>query len=347
MKGKQWSKEEIASFCLELSLLLKAGLPAEECFSILGEEEKDTEKKKVFDHLYEKSIYGISIGKAMEETAVFPQYMLQMVSMGEETGYLESVFKSLSVYYEERRRTEQALKETVIFPVILLVMMLAVVLLLVIEVLPVFQDVFAQLGGTLSPLALTFLNMGAVISKGKLFFLLLAAVLLIGGLAVLFYEGTREKWNAFWTKKFSATKTGRLYEDAHFASALYMGVSGGLDLDRSLEMAQSFCDTPSVQEKIERCRDAVQMGTPFAEAIAEEKLMKPMFCRMLAVGVKTGDLSLALEEISRRSEEEASAALTKAASAVEPTVVIILSLVVGVLLLSVMFPLVGIMSSLG
>ena len=89
------------------------------------------------------------------------------------------------------------------------------------------------------------------------------------------------------------------------------------------------------------------MGTPLSEAIEEQKLLKPMYCRMLSVGVKTGALDSTLEEISRRSEEEASAALQKTAARVEPAVVIILCVVVGVLLLSVMFPLVGIMNSLG
>ena len=65
MKAKVWSKEEISSFCLELSLLLKAGLPAEICFSILAEEEKDERKKETLNELYEKSGYGDSVYEAM------------------------------------------------------------------------------------------------------------------------------------------------------------------------------------------------------------------------------------------------------------------------------------------
>ncbi|WP_458407246.1 type II secretion system F family protein [Anaerotignum sp.] len=346
MKVKLWSKEEISSFCLELFLLLKAGLPAEICFSILAEEEKDPAKKAILDGLYEKAGYGDSVYEAMREAGVFPEYMLKMVMMGEETGYLESVFRALSVYYEERRRIEQALKETVVFPIVLLVMMVAVVIVLMTEVLPVFQDVFAQLGGTLSPLAMFFLQIGTALQRARDFFLIIGVLILLMVFAILFHENTREKWNAFWTKRFEATKTGRLYDAAHFASALHMGVSGGLDTDRALEIAESFCED-GMKEKVLACRESALMGTPLADAIAEQELLKPMYCRMLSVGVKTGDLDAALEEISRRSEEEASAALQKMASRVEPTVVIILCVVVGVLLLSVMFPLVGIMNSLG
>ena len=345
MKVNLWSKEEISSFCLELSLLLKAGLPAEICFSILAEEEKDESKKETMNGLYEKSGYGDSVYEAMTESGVFPDYMLKMVMIGEETGYLESVFHALSVYYEERRRTEQALKETVLFPVVLLIMMVFVVVVLMTEVLPVFQSVFEQLGSTLSPAAMFFLNVGLGLQKAKFVFIALGILIIAGILAVCFHEGTKEKWNLYWANKFSATRTGKLYETAHFTSALHMGVSGGLDTDRALEMAEAFCGK-NMQEKISECRESALMGTPLSEAIEEHKLMKPMYCRMLSVGVKTGALDSTLEEISRRSADEASAALQKTANRVEPAVVLILCVVVGMLLLSVMFPLVGIMNSL-
>ncbi len=346
MKRKNWNKEEISSFCLEFSLLLKAGLPAEVCFSILAEEETDTEKKETLNKLYEKATYGMSAYEAMSETEAFPEYMLKMIMVGEETGYLESVFRSLSVYYEERRRTEQALKETVMFPIILLIMMLVVVIVLMTEVLPVFQDVFAQLGGTLSPLAMFFLNMGAAMRSGRVIFAVIAVLILVGVLLVLFHGATREKFADFCSKKFANTKTGGMFESAHFASALHMGVSGGLDTDRALEMAESFCEE-GMKDRISACRDAALLGSPLAEAVEAQKLLKPMYCRMLSVGVKTGALDATLAEIARRSEEEAGEALQKIAARVEPAVVIILCVVVGVLLLSVMFPLVDIMNSLG
>lgn len=343
---KLWSKEEISSFCLELSLLLKAGLPAEICFSILAEEETDREKKTILEELYEKSGYGKTVYDSMSESGVFPVYMLNMIRMGEETGYLESVFRALSVYYDERRRMERELKETVVFPIVLLLMMLVVVGVLMTEVLPVFQDVFSQLGGTLSPIAMFFLNIGMTLRRGKMFLLFLAILVLFSALVIRFHNDTKTKWNRFWNRKFASTNTGRLYDAAAFASAFAMGVSGGLDTDKALEMTESFCDT-KMQDRIKACRESALMGIPLTEALQEQALMKPMYCRMLSVGIKTGALDSALKEISRRTEEEAVVALRKMTARVEPAVVIILCVVVGVLLLSVMFPLVGIMQSMG
>ena len=346
MKRNLWAKEEISSFCLELSLLMKAGLPAEVCFSILSNEETNQTKKEVLDELYQKSADGESVYESMTEAGVFPNYMLKMVMMGEETGYLDTVFQSLSRYYDDRRRIEQALKETVFFPIVLLVMMLIVVFILMTEVLPVFRDVFAQLGGTMSPMAMFFLNLGIIMEKGKIAFFVIIVLLILAGFRIMLHQGTREKWNSFWIDKFFRTKAGELYQSSHFASALYMGITGGLDSDRALELAEAFCEK-GMQKRISACRDAAMRGIPIAEAIEKQRLLKPMYCRMLSVGIKTGALDSTLEAISRRTEEEASASMQQMASKVEPTVVIILCIVVGVMLLSVMFPLVGIMNSLG
>ena len=346
MRNKFWSKEELSSFCLELSLLLQAGLPLEICFSILADEETDNKKKEILHQLYDKAAYGESAYESMTDTGVFPDYMLKMVMMGEETGYLDTVFLALSKYYDNRRRTEQALKETVFFPIVLLVMMLVVVFVLMTEVLPVFQDVFAQLGGTLSPMAVFFLNVGMALQNAKMIFIILLVLVIIGGLVVFFHGETRAKWNTFWMNQFVKTNAGELYESSHFASALHMGITGGLDSDRALELAEAFCEK-NMQKRISACREDAMMGEPIAEAIEKQKLMKPMYCRMLSVGIKTGALDSTLEAISLRTEEEASAAMQKMASRVEPTVVVILCVIIGVLLLSVMFPLVDIMNTLG
>ena len=153
---------------------------------------------------------GVSVYEAMKEADVFPPYMLKMILMGGETGYLEAVFRGLSVYYEERHQMERMLKETIAFPLVLLIMMIAVVMILTVEVLPVFQNVFSQLGGTLSPGALFFMNAGFSLLEGKVFFFVMIILVVFAVSAVVFHENTREKWNRFWKKIFVRTAAGRL-----------------------------------------------------------------------------------------------------------------------------------------
>lgn len=347
MKKKDWTKEALSSFCMEYALLLKAGIPAEECFSVLMEQEPEGERADLLQRLYEKMILGTSLSAAMAEEAVFPPYFLKMVSLGEETGKLEETFRSLSIYYEEQRRMLQSLRGAVVFPIVLLLVLLVVVTVLLTKVLPVFQEVFAQLGSTLPPFSMALLQIGMFLQKGRYGFLLAGMLLLGIGCMVFFSQQKRERLHRWWNRQWNRRKIGQLYAKAHFASALAMAVSSGQDLDRSLELAAQFCADTGLEKQIWLCKEAATAGTPFAEAVKEAGLLQPMYCQMLAVGIRTGELDATLQEIARRSGEEAETTLAKWISRVEPTVVILLSVIVGVLLLSVMFPLAGVLSSFG
>lgn len=347
MGNMNWNRETLSSFCLEYSLLLKAGIPAEECFSVLTEQEQEEKKIALFQALYEKMILGMSLSDAMTEAEVFPAYFLKMVHLGEETGNLEETFRALSVYYKERQRMIQSLKEAMLFPIVLLIVMLIVVVVLLIQVLPVFQNVFAQLGSTLPPFSMALMQFGMFLQKGRYFFLIVAVAILCVGAVFFISERKREKLFRFWNHKFQRTKIGRFYGQANFASALAMAVSSGQDLDQSLKLAESFCADTGLEKNIALCRKATTEGMPLAEAVKQEGLLQPMYCQMLSIGIRTGELDTTLSEISRRSEEEAENALAETVSKVEPTVVILLSVIVGILLLSVMIPLAGVLSSFG
>ena len=88
-------------------------------------------------------------------------------------------------------------------------------------------------------------------------------------------------------------------------------------------------------------------GKTFAEAAQAEQLFAPMYCRMLAIGFRTGEIDTVLAEVARRVAEDANQALDDLLNRIEPAIVIALSLLVGVILLSVMLPLLGIMTAIG
>ncbi len=344
MEKSAWQKGELSSFCMEFSLLLGAGMPAEACFSILAENEPIGRKKELLNKLYEKADIGKSLYEVMADSGVFPDYMLKMIMVGEETGSLEATFHSLSVYYGNKDRLIESLKSSVVSPVVLLVVMIAVIVVLLVEILPIFQSVFTQLGGTLPAFSLLFLEIGIFLKEFWVIFAVIGAAIVIFALSVIFSESMNKKFSGFLMNLFYKTKTGMLYAQSHFASALYMAVSSGQDLDRSLELSELFCSKTPIAESVSKCRIEVNSGEAFAESVKNNSLLNPMYCRMLSVGIKTGNLDSVLSEISKRMADETEYEMAKTISYIEPIIVIVLSVIVGVLLLSVMLPLTGILS---
>ena len=106
-------------------------------------------------------------------------------------------------------------------------------------------------------------------------------------------------------------------------------------------------DAPAAAQRCEACAEQLQRGGDLADALRESGMLPPAACRLLTLGLRGGSGDIAMEEISRRLSDEADEALERKVAQVEPTLVLVTSLLVGAILLSVMLPLMNIMSAIG
>ncbi|MBQ4346979.1 MAG: type II secretion system F family protein [Firmicutes bacterium] len=347
MKKKLFGNDRLSSLCLELGLILQAGISVYEGIMLISEDEEDERAKAVFAEVFENLEMGEEFSEALAKTGAFPKYMTDMVRIGENTGSLEEVFKGLALYYERQENISKSIRNAVVYPAVLFVIMVVVIGVLVVKVLPIFNEVFNQLGAVMSPVATGFLNFGLAVSEGKFIILGIIIAIVIIILVIRNNENARAGFMRWWSGRFSGTKTARKIAAARFASAMAMGISAGLDTDESLEMAQQLDSNSAISKNIEECRAKTAEGESFYEAVNEAGIFEPLYCRMLAVGVKTGAADSVMEEIARRTAEEADESIERIINRVEPVLVIIMSVLVGLVLLSVMLPLMGIMSSIG
>ena len=100
-------------------------------------------------------------------------------------------------------------------------------------------------------------------------------------------------------------------------------------------------------KKIERCKAQMQGQADLPEALASAEIFSNLYSRMVSVGFRSGSMDVVMLQIASHYEEETDRQLSRIVSIIEPTLVIILSLIVGVILLSVLLPLMGIMASIG
>lgn len=347
MKTKQLTQAETAELCSSLALLLHGGLGLADSVWLLQQEAAGT-AKALLTRLGEQLDQGSLISVAMEETGGFPAYAAAMIRIGEQTGRLEETLAVLAEYYTENDRTVRQLKNALVYPCMILLLMLLVIGVLLVKVLPVFDGVYASLGSRLTGVSAALLYMGQLL-EGALPVLLV--VLLLGTLlvaAACLFPAVRDWGAGVWQKRFGDRGICRKFNNARFARGLSMGISSGLPLTEAAELARKLLqEIPGAQARAVACCQALEQNMPLAEALQAGNLLPAWATRMVSAGVRGGNGDRVLEEVARRLMEEARASLEETAAKVEPAMVLICSVLVGVILLSTMLPLMNIMAAIG
>jgi type IV pilus assembly protein PilC len=344
---KKLSSYEISNFCRQMALLVKAGISPAEGVEIQIQDCRDSMTLKVLNKLSQVLQSGEKYHVALEMSGVFPDYVVHMVTIGEESGTLDTVMESLADYYEREENIESNIKSAVSYPLIMVFMMLVVVIVLIVKVLPIFEQVFAQLGTSMSGFSQSLLSFGNLLNQYSAVMTILLVILAV---MFLFFAGTYKGKMLFrrLLGKFGPTKKlMQELESERFASGMVLTLSSGMDTYEGLALVSKLVETDKMKNKIESCRSMLLEGDSFPEALEKSGIFSSFYSQMVAVGFKTGSMDAAMQQIAERFEHETERKIFSLISVLEPTLVIILSLIVGMILLSVILPLMGIMSTIG
>lgn len=344
---KQYSARELSAFCLQISILLHAAIPLDEGLSVMAEDAPWEEEKKILLQMAEEAELGSPFSKVLENAGVYPSYVIRMAKLGEETGALDQIMKSLAEYYEKEHVLMKNIKNAVTYPVIMIFMLLVVLFVLFTKVMPIFENVYEQLGAEMSPVSLAATRLGgafcaAALAVGLGLLIASAFVWLLGrrGRKIRFMEPLVRLMKR-------RSRVALAVANRRFTSVLALTLYSGLDLSKGMELAEELVENQAVEEKIKSCAHDLHEGTDYYTAMKNTGLFKGFYVQMIKVGTRSGRLDSVMAEISKGYEEEADTAIENMVSRFEPTVVAVLAVSVGLILLSVMLPLTGVLSAIG
>ena len=160
MEHQLLSDLQTASLCRELSLLIHAGVRPGDGLTLLTQEEQNGTLRQLLADMAGQTDQGLSLSAAFRNSGRFPAYVIGLLEAGERTGHTEEALRALSDYYEHRDRSNRQIRHALTYPVILLLLMLVVIVILLSRVLPVFDQVYASLGGRLTGVAGGLLLLG-------------------------------------------------------------------------------------------------------------------------------------------------------------------------------------------
>lgn len=340
------SHMETASFCSQMALILKSGISSVEGISIMLEDAKELNEKKLLTQIYETMIKTGVLYESLAVTDVFPDYLLQMVRIGEQTGKLDEVMSSLADYYEKESNLAQTIKHAVTYPLVMVVMMLFVILILITQVMPVFYQVFRQLGSEMTGFSRLLLNTGEFLNSHFAAFICVLAVMAFLAVFLVKFSGGQKFARALLYRFAKARELSDDISAYRFANGLALTLSSGMTEEECMRQALRLAETGPFRRRLERCLSLISEGKELSQALSEQKIFTDIYARMTVIASRTGALDEAMHAIARQYESDIDERLGGLIAKVEPALVILLSLIVGAILLSVMLPLMGMMSSL-
>ena len=345
--NKMISNEEIASLCMELSLLLHAGVGTGDALALLAEESDDT-YKGMLEEMAHQVDEGGTLSAALRSTGRFPVYVCGLIDVGEQAGQTEEALQALSRYYEARVRMDRRVRSALLYPAVMLALMLVVIGVLLVKVLPIFDDVYASLGGRLTGVAGGLLTLGRWLD-GVMPVLWVVLVLLAVFLAAFSAVGSfRDNLLRKWKNRRGDKGLSWKMTVAQLAQALAMGLSSGLRLEEAVSLAAGLAeDQPLAKKRCESCLALLEKGETPGRAMKGSGLLPAAQCRLLELAQRSGAGDQAMTKIAEDLSEESETAIEEKVSRVEPALVLVCSVLVGLILLSVMLPLMHIMAAIG
>lgn len=338
-KNKQLSSSELSFFCMQIALILKSGMLIHEGIELMYNDMEHGKVKNVIGNIKKELSDKIPLYNAMKKVEYFPSFLINMCQIGSLTGRLEDVMVSLSEYYDREEYLKLKIKNAIFYPTMLFAMMSAVIILLVVKIFPIFENMLKELGGSFSTGKLT----------GKFtMFVVIAALFFIGLLIVAYKTNKGKVIIKNFLRNFIVTKSIIKKITAYrFSYSMSLLLSSGMSIEKSIDTLSEITDDEELKDMIINCSNTMKTGDSFIDALSKLSIFSNMHIQMLNMGQRSGELDEIMKKLTIIYEQEANQAINNAVSLIEPVLVGFLSIVIGAILISVMLPLMNIMSSIG
>lgn len=347
LSEKMLSASDLSLFCYQLSLIFKSGVPLLEGMEIFSKDIMDPRIKVVANDMHEQLAQGYSVYSVIEKYPFFPVYLSSMIKIAEQTGNLQDELERLSDYYEQTDKLNNKIKSAVTYPLILLILMAGVILFLVLKILPMFHEILLSLGGDIPISTKIMMDLAMILKNYALAIVIIFIVVLAGAIYYLKNPKTSSnadklKFNLPWINV-----TYRKIVSARFATAMAMMLKAGASFDDALEMSKYAVGNAYIESLLESARLKIIAGANPVEELEKLNIFPVLFIKMLKIGHMTGELESSLTKISGIYDKEVEKSFAKMTTLIEPVLVTILSLIIGIMLFTVMLPLINIIAVIG
>jgi len=340
--SKAVAGESLAYSLLQLSALLRAGIPLDEALDSIAEFDEDPAMRSAMKRVRVRLREGSSMTAAMVEEQAFPPMLIRMVQAGEESGKSAEILGKYAEFLKRDIEHRRALVTALSYPIALVVLSMVLMTGLLYFLTPVLKEMYGSMGLELPWITSVIVTIGEALGTFGPFVI---PALIVGG--YMFFKVFPRR--ALDRIKLSLPLVGIMLRCGlmeQWSRTLGMLAQAGVPLVRAMELARESLGNESVETELEVAERAVERGDGLAKALARVNVLPPLLHQFLRTGERTGELEAMLMSAAAFYERELERRRTMLAKFLEPALIIMMGIVVGILVLSVLLPLSQIASQL-
>ncbi|PZE28157.1 MULTISPECIES: type II secretion system F family protein [unclassified Curtobacterium] len=331
--------KDLAIMARQASTMLSSGLSLLRALTILADQTESKKLKEILGKVRDEVEQGVSFSDAVSKYPVeFPPIMINMIRAGETGGFLDQAMDSIAMNFEKEHKLRSTIKSAMTYPTVVLIMSLASVVIMLIFIVPIFQNMFASLGGKLPlPTMMLVYASHAMVWLGPV----LAVLIIVGWLWYRANKNTDRVRGFLDPIRLKLPVFGQLSTKiviARFARNFANMIGAGVPILQALKIVGEVSNNFVVEKALDRVAESVRKGESIAAPLARESVFPQMVSQMVAVGEDAGSMEVMLEKIAVFYDAEVESTTEALTSLIEPLLIAFLGVVVGGMIVALYLP---------
>lgn len=332
--------KDLVFFLTQLSTYVKSGIPLTDSIVILENQTKNKRNKDLFQRI----VYELNTGAPFSEALArqgntFPRLLINMLKTSELTGNLTEALDDMASYYKTADSNRKQIISALTYPSVVLVISIAVLTFLLIFIVPKFVDIFNQLGSELPGITVFLINLSTFVQNNIIKIVLtLAAVIVI--LIAMYKNIKKFRYIVQWVlMHIPVIKDVIIYNEViMFTKTFSSLIRHDVFITDSIEMLGKVTSNEIFKDIIKEAVTNLSTGSGLSKAFEDKWAFPRIAYEMLVTGEKTGRLGTMMENVAIYYEEEQKNLVQRLKSLIEPVMIILLAIIVGVILLAIFIP---------
>jgi type IV pilus assembly protein PilC len=331
--------KDIAVFSRQFATMISSGLSLIRALHILNEQTENKALARIVDEVRLDVEKGASLSQALSRhPKVFSRLYVAMVRAGETGGVLDGVLVQLAGILEKQVELKRKITSAMTYPIAVMCLVLMIVTAMLVFVVPTFEQMYADLGGTLPLPTRILLTVSGIVTKWLPVIILLEVAGVFAFRKWIQSERGRAMWDAF---KLRVPIFGKLVHKTaltRFSRTFAVLLRSGVPILEALEITSETVNNTVVARAVKEVQEAVKRGESIAVPLSAHPVFPPMVVQMLAVGEETGQVDTMLEKVADFYDQEIEATVDALTSLLEPLLIVVMGGAVGGMVIALYMP---------